>query len=523
MLCLLFCGTISAQDVEKKACEKVEVAGIEVLCFEQGIGAFSARERARAVGQRIKALALDTDFDPESLKIQKHADFFDIVSESEVVTSLSSEDMVGKSAEERPAFVEDVLKLMKSSILAERTLTSPSRILKGIASLVIATALLALLFFLMSKGYRKLYAMIQNGQGRYIRSLKIQSIELLNSNQIVAVILWLARASRVIISVLLFYIYLPLVLSFFPWTANFTPKLLNYILDPLKTISKLVLDFIPNLFFIFVIIAVTRYFLKFIKLIFVEIERDNLKLSGFYREWADPTYKLVRVLIFAFALVMAFPYLPGSSSPAFQGISVFLGLLISLGSSSAIANVVAGIVITYMRPFRIGDRVQIADSTGDVIEKNLLVTRIRSIKNVEITVPNSMVLGSHIINFSSKAELEGLVLTTTITIGYDVPWRKVHELLKDAANRTNLILKDKTPYVLQTALNDFYVAYELNAYTRSPNQMAVIYSELHQNIQDCFNEANVEIMSPHYRAVRSGEDSTVTTSPLLSDLQPEQK
>lgn len=217
-----------------------------------------------------------------------------------------------------------------------------------------------------------------------------------------------------------------------------------------------------------------------------------------------PTYRIVRVLIVAFTIVVAFPYLPGSKSPAFQGISIFFGLLLSLGSSSAIANVVAGTVLTYTRAFQLGDRVKIGDTTGDIIEKTLLVTRVRTIKNVDIAIPNGMVLGSHILNFSSAAKQEGLILHTSVTIGYDAPWRKIHELLIAAAGATTNVLPQPKPFVLQTALDDFYVSYEINAFTDQPNRMAQTYSELHQNIQDKFYEAGVEILSPHYFGVREG-------------------
>lgn len=249
--------------------------------------------------------------------------------------------------------------------------------------------------------------------------------------------------------------------------------------------------------------------MKFVKIIFNEIETGSIAFNGFYKEWAQPTFKLLRVVAYGIALVMIFPYLPGSSSPAFQGLSVFLGVLVSFSSGSAIANTISGIVMTYMRPFKIGDRVRIADTVGDVVEKTFLVTRIKTIKNVDITVPNAMVLGSHIINYSSSAQEEGLILNTTVTIGYDVPWKQVHELLKMAAAKTQLIDLDKSPFILQTSLDDFYVSYELNAFTKHANKMALIYSELHQNIQDSFNEAKVEIMSPHYGALRDGNETTV--------------
>jgi small-conductance mechanosensitive channel len=219
----------------------------------------------------------------------------------------------------------------------------------------------------------------------------------------------------------------------------------------------------------------------------------------------------------ALAAVIVFPYLPGSDSPAFQGISIFIGVLLSLGSTSAVSNIVAGVVLTYMIPFRPGDRVKIADTTGDIVEQNLLVVRVRTTKNVEITIPNSTVLGNHIVNYSRNAEGQGVVLHSTVTIGYDAPWRTVHELLVSAARRTAGVLQEPEPYVLQTSLNDFHVSYEVNLYTNEPSRMAPIYSELHANIQDEFARAGVEIMSPHYFAARDGNQATIPSELLPAD------
>jgi small-conductance mechanosensitive channel len=357
----------------------------------------------------------------------------------------------------------------------------------------------------------KVDTFIRNSDGRYVKTLKIQSFEVLNSKRIISFASWVTQTIRLLLTLLAFYVYIPLVFSFFLWTERWSPKLFGYIVTPFVTFFGVVIDFVPNVFFIAGISLITRYLLKVIRFFFLEVEHGNLQFDGFYREWADPTYKLVRVIVIAFAFVMAFPYLPGAHSPAFQGVSVFLGILLSLGSSSAIGNIVAGVVLTYMRPFKLGDRVKIADTTGDVIEKTLLITRIKSIKNVEITIPNSMVLGSHMVNYSAAANEEGLILNTTVTIGYDAPWAKIHELLLEAAKKTKLIDPERKNFVLQTALNDFYVSYELNAYTKFPNKMALIYSDLHQNIQDCFNRAGVEIMSPHYAALRDGNDAAMNS------------
>ena len=207
--------------------------------------------------------------------------------------------------------------------------------------------------------------------------------------------------------------------------------------------------------------------------------------------------------------VLIFPYLPGSDSQVFKGVSVFLGVLFTFGSSGSLSNVIAGLVLTYMRAFKIGDRVKIADITGDIIEKSLLVTRVRTANNEMISIPNSNVIGSHTINYSSDSLDKGLILHTTVTIGYDVPWKNIHQALLDAVDRTEHLLKEPKPFVLQTGLEDFYVAYQINAYTREANKQAGIYSHLHQNIQDCCNEAGIEIMSPHYRAARDGSLTTI--------------
>ena len=206
---------------------------------------------------------------------------------------------------------------------------------------------------------------------------------------------------------------------------------------------------------------------------------------------------------------MVYPYLPGAHSGVFQGISVFLGLIVSLGSTTVIANIMAGIIITYMRPFKIGDRIKLNDTLGNVIEKTPLVTRIRTTKNEIVTIPNSFMMSSHTINYSSSARHYGLILHAEVTIGYDTPWRKVHQLLIDAAKATEGVEADPEPFVLETSLDDWYPVYQINVIILNADKSNQIYSDLYQNIQDKFSKADVEIMSPHYMAVRNGNKSTV--------------
>jgi small-conductance mechanosensitive channel len=377
-------------------------------------------------------------------------------------------------------------------------------ILRGILLAILVTVAAIAIFRAVTKFFLGLVKRLPGWKGTRIKPVKVKTVEVLSEERISELLEVLVRVVHFAILIALAYFYTTLLFSLFEFTKTWSSTLIEYILKPLGVVLVAFINFLPNLFFIVVIVFVTRFVIKFIKLFFLEVEKGSITLPGFYLEWARPTFKIVRFLIIAFAAVMIFPYLPGSSSYAFRGISIFLGVLLSLGSVSAVANIVAGVVLTYMRPFKIGDRVRIADTIGDVVEKTLLVTRVRTIKNVDVTIPNAMVLGSHIINFSSSAQERGLILHAAVTIGYDAPWRRVHELLTAAAEATDHILKEPKPFVLQTSLDNSYVTYELNAYTDQPNLMTTIYSELYQNIQDKFNEAGVEIVSPQYSAVRDG-------------------
>ena len=310
------------------------------------------------------------------------------------------------------------------------------------------------------------------------------------------------------------YIVLPILFGIFPWTKNFADELFGYILTPIQKITVGLWNYLPNLITILVIVFVFRYVLKGIHYLKSEIGLGHLHIPGFFPDWANPTYQIVRVLFIAFLIIVIFPYLPGSDSPIFRGVSVFLGFLFTFGSAGSLSNIVAGLVLTYMRLFKIGDRVKIGEITGDVIEKSLLVTRVRTIKNEIVSIPNSTIMNSHTINYSSDAPNNGLIIHTTVTIGYDVPWRNMHQALIEAASKTNYVLDEPKPFVLQTSLDDFYVSYQINAYTKEASKQATIYSDLHQKIQDVCNEKGIEIMSPHYRAARDGNNTTIPASYL---------
>ena len=276
--------------------------------------------------------------------------------------------------------------------------------------------------------------------------------------------------------------------------------------------------YLPNLFTILVILVVMRYLVHLIGLVFEGIRTRRIHIHNFYPEWAETSFSLIKLMIFMLTAVIIFPYLPGSSSPAFQGISIFIGVLVSLGSTTAVANVVAGVVITYTRAFQVGDQVEVAEVRGRIVERSTFVTRIQTLKNVIVSIPNSMVLSNNVINYSKNMGQSGLLVHTTITIGYDVPWQTVNDLLIAAAGKTEHVGSHPEPFVLQTSLDDNYVSYELNGWTRKPEELPRIYSNLHANILDEFHGHNVEITSPAFRAMRDG--NALTVPPVLKRSEP---
>lgn len=481
-------------------------------------GSFSAMERAHAITGRIKALGENYKFKVDSLVITEAESTVDLMYSENTIISISENDALWNNTTK-----QELAKVYKKTIADEiihyRKETSFSTLIKEIGLALLVISLLGLLIYFSNRLFRWTASKIQGQQDKKIKGIKIKNYELFDAGRQVRVLIMLNTLVKWMFILLLIYITLPILFGIFPWTENFADALFGYILNPVKKIAFGFWNYLPNLITIIVLVVVFRYILKFARFLKTEIARGNLTINGFYPDWANPTYQILRVLILAFLIVVIFPYLPGSDSPIFQGISVFLGFLFTFGSMGSLSNIMAGLVLTYMRVFKINDRVKIGEVVGDVIEKSLLVTRIRTIKNEIISIPNSTVMSSHTINYSSDTVQKGLILHTTVTIGYDVPWKDVYQALITAADRTDLLLKDPRPFVLQTSLDDFYVGYQINAYTKEPNKQATIYSDLHQNIQDTFNEAGIEIMSPHYRAARDGSMTTIPANYLDKDYQ----
>lgn len=469
------------------------------------LGAFSPKERADGISDRIERLGDISRFSLDTLKVVSTVNSEDIVYGEMIIMSVTEIDGLWEetTAEDLANRYRDII---ASEVASYNEETGFLNIALKIGLAILILALIVYLIKYISKFFRWTAFKIISQKGDKIKGVTIKNYTLFDANRQIKVLLFTNNVLKWFTILLSVYIALPILFGIFPWTEHFASILIGYITTPLKRILLSFWNYLPNLITIVVIIIVFRYVLRGVRYLKDEIADGNLVINGFYQDWAAPTYQIVRVLLVAFMLVVIWPYLPGSDSPIFKGVSVFLGFLFTFGSAGSLSNVIAGLVLTYMRLFTIGDNVKIGEISGDVIEKSLLVTRIRTSQNEIISIPNSTVMNSHTVNYSIDAPANGLIIHTTVAINYNIPWNTVHDALIEAAQRTELILKHPAPYVLQTSLKEFYVTYQLNAYIKEANRQGVIYSNLHENIQDVFRERNIEIKIPYYHIPKDGAE-----------------
>ena len=465
-------------------------------------GGHTPQQRAEMDAAAILELSKRFNLRPDSLYMESSDIVTDLMYDNKVIASFIDQDGLWENctrdrlAAHNRKVIVDKLKEMKD----EHGLWQlGKRILYFVLVLVGQYFLFRLTIWL----FKKLKVRIQRLKDTKLKPFSIQDYELLDTQKQVNLLIFLSNLLRYIIMFLQLLLTVPLLFSIFPQTKSLAYQLFSYIWIPVKSIFTSVVEYIPNLFTIFVIWYAVKYLVRFVHYLANEVKSERLKIRGFYSDWAEPTFHIIRFLLYAFMIAMIYPYLPGSKSGVFQGISVFVGLIVSLGSSTVIGNIIAGLVITYMN-----------ETTGNVIEKTPLVTRIRTPKNEVVTIPNSFIMSSHTVNYSASAREYGLIIHSEVSIGYDIPWRQTHQLLIEAALNTPGVIDDPRPFVLETSLSDWYPVYQVNAYIKEADRLADIYSDLHQTIQDKFNEAGIEIMSPHYMAVRDGNATTTPKNDL---------
>ena len=498
-------GLLSAEESESAVAQSgvgedtayVVIDGVKLFPL-RGVAAFPAQARVNGIEQRIESVASDATIPVSALHFVLQKDRADILAGDKHLMSIVEADaaLIGL---ERKLLAELYTKRIREAIEEYRYERAPKRLLIHGSYVLGATVLLILLVIGIGIGFRRFSEKaLQRLESRLVQ-VSIRSVQILDASQVQTAARTVLTMIRTLLLLAIIYVYLQFALSLLPWTRSISYALIDMVIEPLKTMGNGILNYIDNIIFLIILFFVVRYILNLLRAMFSAIRSGRLTFVGFEREWAWQTYRLVRLLVLAFAVVVAYPYIPGSSSDAFKGVSLFLGVLFSLGSSSVISNVIAGYTMTYRRAFKVGDRVKIGEAIGDVDEIRLLVTHVRSLKNEDIVIPNSTILNAEVTNYSALARENGLILHTTVGIGYEVPWRQVEAMLLQAAQRTAGILTEPQPFVLQKSLGDYAVNYELNCYCDNAQQMMGLYSALHENIQDVFNEYEVQIMTPSYR------------------------
>lgn len=490
--------------------EPVYLGGSVLLRIRDPLGYPSARARAAVIRSRLLTLARASDLPLDSIRSEPTAFGAHILAGGATVAQITWDDLDAGETRTPADLAASLVPSIRRGIERERKLFEPARLATSVAvAAALCLAYLALVWVVVSRSHQ-LARRVGAGAARTFGSFRVRGTTLFHRKAVAAAAFRATLAALGVVFLLLGYALLSYVFSLFPWTQGWGARLWTFAADLSGRSMLAFLRAIPALVVAVLVLVAFRILNRVLWRLLDRVASGKLVVPGLHPELVKPTKQLVRVFIWITAIVIVYPLIPGSSSPAFKGVSILLGLVLSLGSTGLMENLLAGLVLTYARSYRPGERIGAGDVLGDVVTVGLLTTKVLTIKNEEVTLGNAQILRGSVKNYSRQAwDGPGLILHTSVTIGYDTPWRVVHALLVEAAEATEGIEREPRPFVLQRALGDFFIEYEINAFTRRPNEMVVLYGLLHQNIQDSFQRAGVEIMSPHYRSIRDGNPSTI--------------
>lgn len=493
----------------------VIILGDTLFNIYGNIGSFTSKSRAKSIEDKVLMLGSNYLFEGDSVKFVAVMDYLNIVYQDEILMSIDSIQAAqeGKTKFEAAQYYRQRI---IDSVIFQIENTTWEQILLQIAGCIGIIIAEVFIIRLLSYGFRRLKVLIRLQRGKTIKG----AFSIIDDQRAILITIAIARVFRFLLILIFLYIGLLAIFKLFPYTKHISDELLSYVILPLQAIAKNIIAYMPKFFTILVIIFIFRYIQKFFRSVTEKVATGKITIKGFYPDWAHPTYNITCGLLFIFMFILIFPYLPNSESQIFQGVSVFVGIIFSLGSTSVVGNLVSGLVITYMRPFKKGDRIKIGEHVGDVVEKSALVTRIKTPNNEIITIPNSNVMAAQTVNYSHSARIHGLIIQNTIGVGYNIPWQKVHQMLNEVAERTEHVSKRQKPFITQVSFDDFYVNYQLNVYIKDAKLMARISSDLRQNTQDVFAENNIEMVSPQYIINRSEEAGINAVPPKRNEDKP---
>lgn len=491
--------------------QKINFKGIPVLLFKDtlfmvytSLGQYSPEERAKDIEYRIQKLYEDPRFNKDSLTSQDFLNLINLSYKSTPITSVSELDALWENTSQ-DSLARAITNIIGQKVTEYQNKNSFKNKIVQAAVVFLIIAVAATIVWLVNLIFNRIVLRIQASDRKFLRGIRIRNYQLLKKEQFFNILIRVLKVLKLLFILILWNAMVPIVFSIFPQTRQWSKTILDWLWQPLTRIKDSVIAYLPDLITIIVIALVMRFVLRSLRFFALEIERDALKIKGFHPEWAKPTFSIVRFVLMAFTLILIFPHLPGSDSIAFKGVSVFLGVLISVGSSSAISNIIAGLVITYMRPFKVGDWIKTGEIVGIVKEKNTLVTRLRTIDNEDITVPNSSILNSHTVNYSTACDHEGLIISKEVTVNYDVPMDLAEKLLLQAAQMTRDISVKPEAFVFQKNLDLMYATFQLKAYTHQPERMYHIHSDLYKNIMKVFLENDIDLICSQFVTIKADD------------------
>lgn len=468
-------------------------------------GGVSPRQRVENTEEIILELGKKLTTRVDSLFLFDSEYATDIMSGERVIITLTEQDGLWHNMS-RQELAEEYLPIISNKVHNLHAKYGLMVKVKSVGLSLLVIILQIVLIYFTNRLFKLVRGRIVKLVRTKLRPITFKDYEFLDAYKQGRVLMWGSNVVRLMVIAIQLLISVPILFSIFPETKDLAYTLFSYVWLPLKDIFLAIGRYIPKLFQILVIVFCFRYLNRGLKYVTKEIATGKLKITGFYDDWAYPTYYILRFLLYSFMFVMIWPLLPSADSDIFKGVSVFVGLVFSLGSTTVIGNLMAGMVLTYMRSFKIGDQIKMGDVVGSVMEKTPFVTRIRTPKNEVVTIPNSAVMSAQTINYSNSAEQFGIIIHTEISVGYEVEKEKVQALLIESALAAKGINIYPKPFVMITKLDDFYCTYQINAYTKEAKTLPRVYSNLYEQVIDKFHEAGIELLSPHFIAQRDGTE-----------------
>jgi len=492
-------GTTTITPGQRPSNESRIVFWNRTIAVQRGsLAGITPQERAERAAERLYDLPLSTkasDIVVRAIKVENQ-DGVGFVGRGQVLFFMGTNDLDKESGETLEQAEQAALRNLSEALEARVQERSwpviRSAIVFTLVGLVLLVAFCALIWGL----HGRFISFARKRESAFTSGLKLFGFDLLP--YIAAILYSLVRTSAWALTLVAFYLWVTLSLRRFPYTEPWGNQAGTYVMDLLGQMGIAVVRALPGILAVAVILTVTRWIVRLARALFEQIANSNIRVSWMDSDVARATQRIFVAIAWIFAVVVAYPYIPGSQTDAFKGISVFIGLVISLGSTGIINQIMSGLFVVYSKALKTGEWVKVNDMEGEVLEVGLLATKIRTIEGQEVTIPNSVLVGTSTVNFTRLGHPDGMIVSPSVTIGYDAPWRQVHALLLRAADRTPNVRKRPAPYVLQRQLSDFYAEYTLIARLEDEKQRIESLSDLYSQIQDAFNEFGVQIMSPHY-------------------------